>query len=63
MTGAEIRQHRLTLGLTQAELAAVIDTSASQVSRWECGRVRACRIAIRAIQNLTARTPRSAPPD
>jgi transcriptional regulator with XRE-family HTH domain len=33
-----IRQHRLRLNLTQAELAVRLDVDKQSVSNWECGR-------------------------
>ena len=60
---SELRRHRLALGLTQAQLAAAIGTSQNQVSRWECGHVRPCRIAVRAIERLTPAARPVSPPD
>lgn len=40
MTGAKIRELRLSLGWTQARFGVVIDAHRSTVSRWECGRQR-----------------------
>ena len=33
-----IKQRRLELGLTQAQLAKVLDVDKQSVSNWECGR-------------------------
>ncbi|MCA1648430.1 MAG: LuxR C-terminal-related transcriptional regulator [Chloroflexi bacterium] len=43
MTPAELRGRRRALGLTQANLAAVLDVSANTVARWERGELRVGR--------------------
>lgn len=40
MSGAKIRELRLSLAWTQARLGVVIGAHRSTVSRWECGRQR-----------------------
>lgn len=37
MTPAELKQHRLRLGMTQAQLADLLGVSTSSVSHWEQG--------------------------
>ncbi len=40
MDGQQIRQRRLQLGLTQAQLAAKVGVDVKTVSRWENGKMR-----------------------
>jgi transcriptional regulator with XRE-family HTH domain len=37
MDGLELRERRLALALTQAELAARLEVDARTISNWECG--------------------------
>src|ERR1700694_5497794 len=43
LTPAQLRGRRRALGLTQADLAAVLDVSANTVARWERGELRVGR--------------------
>ena len=40
MTGQELRRRREALGLSQAQLAALVGVHANTVARWERGEVR-----------------------
>lgn len=55
MTPAEFRDTRKAMGLTQAELAAELDVSRSQVYRWENGRAPVPRMAEIAIGQIAER--------
>jgi transcriptional regulator with XRE-family HTH domain len=37
MKGSELRERRLSLGLTQARLAEILDVKPNTVARWERG--------------------------
>jgi predicted ATPase/DNA-binding XRE family transcriptional regulator len=58
-TPAEIRGRRRALGLTQADLAAVLDVSANTVARWERGELRVGRpgLVVRCLERLERRPP------
>jgi len=52
--GQVIRRERMRLGLSQIELAKLIDTQPQQLSRWENGRITPGLEAIRAIADALA---------
>ena len=58
MTPAELRGRRRALGLTQADLAAVLDVSANTVARWERGELRVGRPGriVRCLERLERRS-------
>jgi len=60
LTGAEIRELRKRLGLTQEEFAHAVAVTFSTVNRWENGHAKPSKLARRAIEALAARKP-SAP--
>jgi transcriptional regulator with XRE-family HTH domain len=56
MTGDELRALRLRLGLTQTQLAAALDVSASTIAKYEAGKTsnrqpipRVVELAVRAL--------------
>lgn len=57
LTGAEIRELRKSLGLTQEEFAHAVAVTFSTVNRWENGHARPSKLARRAIEALAARKP------
>lgn len=48
----DVKTLRRRLGLTQEDLARTLGVSWETVSRWENGRTRPSRLALRAIQDL-----------
>jgi transcriptional regulator with XRE-family HTH domain len=52
MTAPEYRYHRLSLGRTQAELAAILGIPRTAISRRETGQQRITAEAVRAIKSL-----------
>jgi predicted transcriptional regulator len=62
LTPAELRGRRRVLGLTQADLAAVLDLSANTVARWERGELRVGRPGwvVRRLEQLERRAPKLA---
>ena len=54
MTSAEFRQVRLHLGLTQAEMAALMGTRAQHISRIECGDRQPTRLHAAFIRYIAA---------
>ena len=50
----QIKEIRLRLHLSQAELAAKLGVSFATVNRWENGRCEPSQIAVNAIRNLCA---------
>ena len=50
-----VRAQRRHLGITQAVLARVLEVQVITVSRWETGRRRPGRYAVRAIEALVKR--------
>lgn len=60
MTLAELKAARAKLGLTQAQLASVMDLDALTVSRVECG---ARPAPVRYVRLLRAYLKRHRPPD
>lgn len=50
----QIKEIRLRLHLSQAELAAKLGVSFATVNRWENGRCEPSKIAVNAIKNLCA---------
>lgn len=57
LTGAEIRELRKSLGLTQEEFAHAVAVTFSTVNRWENGHAKPSKLARRAIEALAARKP------
>lgn len=61
-TTLDVRAIRAELGMTQEEFARALDTTTASVSRWENGRRKPSRMALRAIRDLmAANTPTQAP--
>jgi transcriptional regulator with XRE-family HTH domain len=52
MTAPEYRTHRLSLGRTQAQLAAILGIPRTAISRRETGQQRITAEAVRAIKSL-----------
>jgi DNA-binding transcriptional regulator YiaG len=48
----DIRSIRAALEMTQEEFARALDTTTASVSRWENGRRKPSRMALRAIRDL-----------
>lgn len=48
-SGAEIRRHRLTLGLTQAEFANEVGVETSSISHWERGKTKPNAISLQLL--------------
>lgn len=57
LTGAQIRELRKSLGLTQEEFAHAVAVTFSTVNRWENGHAKPSKLARRAIEALAARKP------
>ena len=53
MDGVEIRVLRKQLGLTQEEFAHTIGVTFATVNRWENGKSKPSRLAIRILDTLT----------
>jgi transcriptional regulator with XRE-family HTH domain len=52
MTAPEYKNHRLSLGRTQAQLAAILGLPRTAISRRETGQQRITAEAVRAIKSL-----------
>jgi putative transcriptional regulator len=52
MTGEEVREIRLRLGVSQERFAAMLGTTVVSVNRWENGKAAPSRLYIREIRNL-----------
>jgi transcriptional regulator with XRE-family HTH domain len=52
MTTTEYRTHRLSLGYTQAQLAAILGIPRTAISRRETGQQRITAEAVRALKSL-----------
>lgn len=52
MTGEEVREIRLRLGVSQERFAAMLGTTVVSVNRWENGKAAPSRLYIREIKNL-----------
>ena len=48
----DVRAVRAALGMTQEQFARALDTTIASVSRWENGRRKPSRMALRAIRDL-----------
>jgi DNA-binding transcriptional regulator YiaG len=59
LSGAEIRELRKRLGLTQEEFAHAVAVTFSTVNRWENGHAKPSKLARRAIEALAANKPNS----
>ena len=59
MDGAEIRTLRKGLGLTQEEFAHEIGVTFATVNRWENGKSKPSRLAVRILAELKDRTAAS----
>lgn len=57
MTPADFKQHRLALGLSQADLAEVWGIDKGTISRWERGEVPVHPLAARLIQYEAGEVP------
>ena len=57
MEGNELRQIRNRLGLTQVELAQVVDVTANTVARWERGELRVSPSMVSRIKEIAAKGP------
>lgn len=55
-TPEAIRVARLTRGLSQEDLAQLLDVTTSTVSRWECGAFQASRLACLALDRVLGET-------
>ena len=55
MTGKEIKQLRLTLNLTQVELAEMLNINVDTISRWEGGKFQPSPLAQKALSALRIR--------
>jgi|2_EtaG_2_1085320.scaffolds.fasta_scaffold00268_24 DNA-binding transcriptional regulator YiaG len=55
MTGKEIKQLRLTLNLTQVELAEMLNINVVTISRWEGGKFQPSPLAQKALSALRIR--------
>jgi len=49
----DVKALRLKLGFTQEQLAQQLGVSWGTVARWEAGRSKPSRLALKAIENLT----------
>ena len=52
MTGADMRRRREDLGLTQEELARLLDVHAQTVSKWERQKGKLEKILVRAMRDV-----------
>jgi DNA-binding transcriptional regulator YiaG len=59
MNGQDLRKHRTRLGVTQAELAALLGVTANAVARWERGERRIAEPVARLVKLLVSRTPKT----
>ena len=57
MNGAEVKEQRLKLNLTQQELGALLEVSGNTVARWERGEVAPPGMLRWAFTGLAARFP------
>ena len=55
ITGAQVKQIREQLGMTQEELARELNTTVSTISRWETGRQRISRLAQKSLEDWVAK--------
>lgn len=55
MTPTELKQNRKKLGVTQAELAMMVEVTQNTVARWEMGLRRVPPLAARVIRTIVAR--------
>ena len=60
MTGHEVKTLRLSLNMTQEDLAHELGVTVSTVNRWENGHTRPSRLATAGLDKLA--TDRAAPP-
>ena len=59
MTALELKERRVSLGLTRAQLAATLDLTYRCVHLWESGKRRVPTIAVLALDGIEARKERS----
>jgi DNA-binding transcriptional regulator YiaG len=52
ISGSEIKELRMRLGLTQEEFAHALAVTFSTVNRWENGHAKPSKLAVRAIRSL-----------
>ena len=57
MTASEIRQLRLSLGLTQKEMATRVSVSTQTIKSWELGRRRPVSTAVKVLQAIKEEKP------
>ena len=55
MNKDEVKELRRKLNLTQLELATLLDTTPTTVSRWECGLSKPTRIYVREMKKLLSK--------
>lgn len=54
MNGTQIRELRVTMGLTQEEFAHRLGVTLCTVNRWENNKVAPSRLAIRQLQSIVS---------
>lgn len=54
MTGTEVKTLRVSLGMTQEDLAHELGVTVSTVNRWENGHTRPSRLATAGLDRLSA---------
>jgi DNA-binding transcriptional regulator YiaG len=52
MTGHQIRELRLSMGMTQEEFAHQLGVTLCTVNRWENNKVAPSRLAVRQLQHI-----------
>lgn len=52
MTGKDFKETRISLGLTQAQLAELLDVKENAVWRWEAEKVKISRILELAVEQV-----------
>lgn len=62
MTGSEVKALRVSLGMTQEDLAHELGVTVSTVNRWENGHTRPSRLATAGLDRLAADRGASATP-
>lgn len=61
MKPEEIKELRTRLGLSQQSFAELIGVGIATVNRWEMGRARPLKMALRNMEELAGRTKRQKP--
>ncbi len=59
MEGDELREKRIALGLTQAQLATILDVKPNTVARWERGLLSVPRTVELAMETIERRSKKS----